>query len=150
MSPLPSCNASRRPATACAPPAPQPCLPAEVAALRRHCEWADGRIAQLVRRVGDGEAPLRAEAERLAQEAQALRVRQRKGCGCSAGRLATSLAVPCLCSPPTHAVVPQAEKESLAARLRELERSLGRIREGSRAEATQKRWAAGACCFPLA
>lgn len=57
---------------------PLPCLilSAEVAALRQHREWADRRIAQLIRRVGDAERPARQEAARLLEEVQALRVRR--------------------------------------------------------------------------
>lgn len=47
---------------------------AEVAALRQHREWADRRMAQLIRRVGDAERPVREEAARLQSEVQALRV----------------------------------------------------------------------------
>lgn len=54
------------------PPA-APCA-AELASLRAHREWADRRIAQLIRRVGDAERPVREEAARLLQEVQALRV----------------------------------------------------------------------------
>lgn len=53
---------------------------AELASLRAHREWADTRIAQLIRRAGDAERPLREEAARLCQVVQSLRVRPPTGC----------------------------------------------------------------------
>lgn len=46
----------------------------ELQGLRQHRAWADRRIAALVRRVGEAEAPAREEAARLSLEAQVLRV----------------------------------------------------------------------------
>lgn len=83
-----------------------PLTPTEVAALRQHRVWADKRISALIRRVGDAEAPARAEAAKLANEVAGLR----------------------------------RDKEGMQARLRDLERSIARIKEQSCAEAALRRW----------
>lgn len=66
------------------PPLACPCpvracahAPAELASLRQHRDWADRRIAQLIKRVSDAERPVREEAARLMREVQALRVGSR-------------------------------------------------------------------------
>lgn len=56
----------------------------ELASLRAHREWADTRIGQLIRRVGEAERPVREEAAKLTGEVEALKV------GCTGGK-------PCVC-----------------------------------------------------
>ena len=128
----------------------------ELEALRQHRAWADRRIAALVRRVGEAERPAREEAARLAQEAQALRVRGSGlgGLGLPGGmrwlRLAARRWTTCclrmsvshgdaLAAAIPHPWPPQAEKEGMVRRLRELERALARLKEGSLAEIRHRR-----------
>lgn len=76
------------------PPAQPPArasahAPAELVSLRQHRDWADRRIAQLIKRVSDAERPVRKEAARLLQEVQALRV---GACPAGTRRVATTAA----------------------------------------------------------
>ena len=113
-----------------------------MAALRQHREWADRRIAQLIRRVGDAELPLREEASRLLVEVQALRVSPVHSVNLALQHSAldydssTAAIAGAAMKPSVHFLLPcpaQVEKEGMKAKLLTLERSVARIRDSSSA-----------------